>query len=481
MSQFHSPLPLAPVSAPAGFTVHTKDFFSKDGGVQEAVFLIPDAVAEQLEFEAEEQARLAIEERLRLEQERDARLRRAREQLDADPPDAPDPASSAVAFPAAKVVRPVALSGGGSRTPPPPTIPSTCPSRPRRTVAIYDWSAATARFRDLESHPSSGDKDVVKRDLRHFSKAMALGPWRSVSTPRAWKTQLPGLAAEMPNFAPVVTFIAQRLALADLCGTPLQPPPILLTGSPGVGKTHFTERLASAMRTVVHRQPFDNAQSNAVLRGTERHWGNTCTGALWNLIVLGSHANPVILLDELDKPGGHAGESHRAVDALLTLLEPVTSSRVTDVSIDFEFNCSYTWFIATANDANRISPAVRSRFVEFEIEAPDVDARLVLANSIYKKTLEQLVPSKRVRAQFKYPSNLQICRLAWLTPREIRKATADILGSAVMANRWHIEDSDLDNALRRVMAPPATTKPSKGGKDGDDPDVFGVVILRSPS
>lgn len=312
----------------------------------------------------------------------------------------------------------------------------------------------------------TADKDVVARDLRHFAKAMAHGPWRSVARPEGWRDALASLAAEMPNFAAVVEAVQRAMALADFTGQPLMLQPILLLGEPGVGKTHFTQRLAEVLQTPIHRQAFDNAQTNSGLRGSDRHWGNTAVGALWELIVLGKHANPVVLLDELDK-GERGGNNYRPVDALLSLLEPVTATKVKDLSIDFEFDASKVLYVATANDADRISAPVRSRFLEFFIEEPDIDGRLVLANSIFRATLKRLVPEEYLRAKLTSPTDLQIVRLAWMTPRQIRMASERALGALVYAGRNHFLDSDFDVVKARK---PSEKKsgPSRGGGRGSD-------------
>lgn len=348
------------------------------------------------------------------------------------------------------------------------------PEQPPNTVAVFNWDAATERFKSFANNPTTADKDVLKRDQQLFAKAMANGPWRSITVPEDWEHTLPELARDMPNFAPVVEFIQQRLALEKLSGVPLQPPPILLLGEPGVGKTHFAQRLAEALRTTIYRQAFDNAQSNGTLRGSDRHWGNTSVGALWDLIMCGSRANPVILLDEIDK-GTHGSGNYRPVDALLTLLEPTTASCVKDQSVDFEFDASYVWYIATGNDPALMSAPVRSRFTVFTIDAPDVDGRLVLANSIFAATLARMVPSEEVRARFSTPTNLQIARLAWLTPREIRMACERGLGAAAFAGRWHFEDGDFQGPTPGPSSPlPAPGKPPKRNDDGDDIAVFVV-------
>ncbi|SCK38035.1 ATP-dependent Lon protease, bacterial type [Variovorax sp. HW608] len=448
-----------PNRIPPGYGVHRNAVGPQDLP-KDVHLLVPAVLVEQLELEALERERLEYEEAARARAAADAAYKARRlaeeERIEAEiaakPPPPPAHRPSLTPYQAAQAL----------------TVPAELPSAPPGAVAVFDWEAARERFDALKNNPASGDRDVVARDLRHFAKAMAEGPWRSIARPLAWREDLAQLASEMPNFAPVVDAIGRALALADLTGRPPALPPILLLGEPGVGKTHFTHRLAEVLQTAIHRQAFDNPQSNSGLRGAERYWANTSVGALWELIVLGKQANPIVLLDEIDK-GAQGGNNYRPVDALLTLLEPVTASKVKDMSADFEFDASYVIYVATANDAERISAPVRSRFVEFFIEEPDIDGRLVLAHSIFRATLERMVPVESVRATFEHATNLQMCRLAWLTPRQIRMACERALGAAAYEGRRHFEDADFDLPARTASAPP---KPKEGGDD----EVFIFVV-----
>ncbi len=388
-----------------------------------------------------------------------------------------------------RIARERARASASQLPPPPPgrplspleaaralTVPGYVPQPSSDTIAAFDWNLAQKRFHALKNAPMTADKDLLARDLRHFAKAMAHGPWRSVARPEGWRDALTSLAAEMPNFATVVEAVQRAMALADFTGQPLMLQPILLLGEPGVGKTHFTQRLAEVLQTPIHRQAFDNAQTNSGLRGSDRHWGNTAVGALWELIVLGKHANPVVLLDELDK-GERGGNNYRPVDALLSLLEPVTATKVKDLSIDFEFDASRVLYIATANDADRVSAPVRSRFLEFFIEEPDIDGRLVLANSIFQATLKRLVPEEDLRAKLTRPTDLQIVRLAWMTPRQIRMASERALGALVYAGRDHFLDSDFDIVKARKPgeknSESSRDRNGGSGRDGDEPSPAG--------
>jgi hypothetical protein len=130
--------------------------------------------------------------------------------------------------------------------------------------------------------------------------------------------------------------------------------------------------------------------------------------------------------------------------------------------------------MATANDPRRIPAPVRSRFVEFTIQAPDIDGRLALAHAIYAATLARLVPRRAVRARFRPLTNMQICRLAWLTPRQMRMAVEHLLGIAALQGRWHLDDADFDAVLPKA-ADPAQVAPRR--RDDDPGDPFALVVV----
>lgn len=374
-------------------------------------------------------------------------------------------------------VPPSSLAGPRASSAMDAPLPNDPPARPRGTVPAFDWSAARERLLILRARPDSPDKELIKRDIGFFEQALQPGPWRRVGLPRHWRARLASLAVQLPHFAPVVDFVSQRLALAHWAGQPVQPPPILLLGDPGVGKTHFTHCLGEILDAPVHRESFDGAEHSGNLQGSSRRWANTTPGALFHLIVIGRHANPIVLLDELDK-GGRFGNQVDPRQALLSLLEPVSSTRVRDRSVEFEFDASHVWYIATANDVRQIPGPLRSRFTQFTIREPDIDGRLALAHAIWASTLARLVPRKSQRARLRPLTNLQVCRLAWLTPRQIRQTAERVLGAAALAGRWHIEDTDFDAALAGQEAPRrAPVSPAKEQRRGPPDDPLAIVVL----
>jgi ATP-dependent Lon protease len=100
---------------------------------------------------------------------------------------------------------------------------------------------------------------------------------------------------------------------------------------------------------------FDQPSASSELRGSQSHWASSSTGLLFNMICMGDCANPVVVLDEMDKScvSGGTGES----DPLAPLhgaLEPETARRMLDVSVHIEFDASHVTYIATANTVHSL-------------------------------------------------------------------------------------------------------------------------------
>ena len=69
---------------------------------------------------------------------------------------------------------------------------------------------------------------------------------------------------------------------------------------------------------------------------------------------MGECANPVILLDELDKSTFDGGSDRLdPLSQLHAVLEPETSHQTLDVSVNIEFDASLVTYIATANKVGR--------------------------------------------------------------------------------------------------------------------------------
>ena len=156
------------------------------------------------------------------------------------------------------------------------------------------------------------------------------------------------LNSEFPWFADVTTWILRQLAVRSGGTLGFKIPPLLLLGPPGVGKTSYLQRLAGLSGLPFLSLSLAGKSDNRDLAGTARGWGTGHPSRVIALINETRTANPIVLLDEIDKAGG-SEHNGRITDTLLTLLEPASSTKFYDDFLWGHANLSRVSWIATAN------------------------------------------------------------------------------------------------------------------------------------
>jgi ATP-dependent Lon protease len=302
-------------------------------------------------------------------------------------------------------------------------------------VQVYAWDEPLKLLG--QTGPSTSDRHLSARDKDLYERLKDLGAFRTLShrdTYAATLTALGELDLLHPQFSDVIDFVKARIVLAREMASVVALPPILLIGPPGVGKTHFTLALAKAMQRPVERHSFDSDYTNSALTGSDRHWSNTKTGLLFNTICLGERADPVILLDELDKADTLSRSN--PLGPLHSLLEPVTARDVVDISVGIRFDASHVFWIATANEQQYVPEPIQSRFRVFNLQAPTAGQALDLARAV-TRSVHQRFPA------FEAPLQHLASLVAHLTPREQIQALEQAFASAATNGRKHLVRQDL--------------------------------------
>ena len=304
---------------------------------------------------------------------------------------------------------------------------------------IRKWDELLNSTKDSAAALRSADKDVNERVAKLRERLIHKGPDRRVAKPEGWREAVDRLDAALPHFREPIRLLRNSLALADATQRPVRVPPMLLLGPPGVGKTHFTHRVAELMGAPHASVAFDQPTAGSTLRGSDSYWANSSTGLLFNLICMGECANPVVLLDELDK--SFSATSSQEIDPLAQLhsaLEPETSQATVDISVDIEFDASQVTYIATANSLRGVSMPILSRVEVFQIEPPDVSESLEIARAIVTKVLTRMNLQDTLGFDHK---GLYV--LAHLSPRLMLRTTEKAVAAAVAAGQGQVRESDL--------------------------------------
>lgn len=241
------------------------------------------------------------------------------------------------------------------------------------------------------------------------------------------------LRASCPHMSEVIDFVSDFLRKAARTGQPQRIPPILLLGGPGVGKTYFAHELARLLGVPMHRVAMDQSMADFFFMGSDVRWGNTESGLIFDALIKGEAANPVVVLDELDKANGTA---RSALNPLHTLLEVNSSCSVCDLSVGLTMDASYITWIATANYERWIPPTLHSRFRVFRIEQPKGEQAIRATESVARAIVAKNPGLEPIPRRV-------VVEMAHLSTREVHLSLERVVARVMARGASRVRLSDL--------------------------------------
>lgn len=302
-------------------------------------------------------------------------------------------------------------------------------------IYVYRLQDVDARW---EAMRSRDDPDALGRVRATLISMRKRGCWRALRVlGDNWRSEFDRLEAMFPNFARLLDFLRSQAALAARGDGALPGMAILLDGPPGIGKSVIVEAIAEIIGGGWKRVSLAAAQSGGELAGSDQFWSNSKPGAIFDCLVHGTYANPVIQLDEIDKVAPDL--PYHPLGALYDLLEPAMAKQFRDASLPaIPLDASRIIWIATSNQRRFVMGPILDRLTVIEAAEPTAREMAPIVASV-----DQRLHATQPLLAGMTLSEEAALELGTLPPRRLRKALEEAYGRAALHGRDVVLPEDL--------------------------------------
>jgi ATP-dependent Lon protease len=169
-----------------------------------------------------------------------------------------------------------------------------------RMRSVFSADAVERKLGQLQASGNEREHEGLRNT---YQRMLERGPQRFAVKPSGVPDMAP-LYDLLPNFTEVLDDVKRHVALSQDSHDSLEVTPMLLLGPPGVGKTHFAKQIADLLGTGMSLVPMSSMTAGWLLSGSSSQWKGAKPGKVFEALVDGQYANPVIVVDEIDKASG---------------------------------------------------------------------------------------------------------------------------------------------------------------------------------
>lgn len=279
----------------------------------------------------------------------------------------------------------------------------------RKKAAEKQWPESVAKVFDRELaklsriQPMSSDYTV---QLSYLETLLEI-PWE-VGEPESYDIKLAREVMDKDHYGiekvkeRIVEYLAVRKRQVEK-GVNAKAQVLCLVGPPGTGKTSVCRSVAEALGRPYRRVALGGLHDEAEIRGHRRTYVGAMPGRIMQEIIKAGVANPVFVLDEIDKVQNGAVHGDPS-SALLEVLDPEQNCHFHDNFINLDYDLSKVLFIATANNAAAIHPALLDRMEVIDFSGYILEEKLEIAKRhLLPKTMKDAVVDRRT---MKFPEEV---------------------------------------------------------------------------
>ncbi|MBN9452199.1 MAG: AAA family ATPase [Bosea sp.] len=336
-----------------------------------------------------------------------------------------------------------------------PASPDAATSEPAGpAIEIYDADRLARRLGHGDGFVGdpvevNNDEDAAQaRQIKLWNRMQSdeHGPWRKLVIPdEAMIAGIVGLDAICPQFAEVTAWVVRAARLGATTGTPLRLDPAVVVGAPGTGKTFYARKLAEALGVPSEVIAMNlMTDRGSAFTGLTPVWRSSGPGKVAKLLIEGSHACPLIVIDEIEK-ASPINPNETPTNVLHSLLERENAACFVDEFVDLPIRADHIFWFATANSLDPLPDSIVDRLIVFQVALKDGEM-LAIQKSIFHEA------NLRVGQSFTEPETALFTSTAGHNPRTLSRLWDIAMGFACEEGRRHLVAEDIRGAEQVLLA-----------------------------